>query len=192
MTIILIIISSDKTLLTLFQDKQAYSIYLTIGNIPKDICCKPLRMAQILIGYILITKLPGLTNKVTQCQALANLFHACMWEVLHLIAEPGETGVAMMSGDGMWWCCHPISLVITPSRHLSSAHTMDDAPNAWLPLTNSENANPSCLAFKVRLSTHIILQMGRSMCFTQHVTMQDWNPSIILSGNCFRLQTFSF
>ena len=65
-------------------------------------------MAQILIGYIPITKLPGLTNKAARRRALANLFHACMWEVLHSIAEPGETGVAMMSGDGMWRRCHPI------------------------------------------------------------------------------------
>ncbi|KAG1837532.1 hypothetical protein C8R48DRAFT_622793, partial [Suillus tomentosus] len=36
-TIILIIISSDKTQVTMFHNKTAYLVYLTIGNIPKDI-----------------------------------------------------------------------------------------------------------------------------------------------------------
>ena len=62
-TIIPVIVSSDKTQLTLFRDTQAYPIYLTIGNIPKDIRRKPSRMAQILIGYIPTSKLLGLTNK---------------------------------------------------------------------------------------------------------------------------------
>jgi len=39
--IIPIIISIDKTQLTLFKNKMAYPLYLTIGNIPKEICCKP-------------------------------------------------------------------------------------------------------------------------------------------------------
>src|SRR6202041_763924 len=39
-TIIPIIISSDKTQLTLFRNKSAYPVYMTIGNIPKDICRK--------------------------------------------------------------------------------------------------------------------------------------------------------
>ena len=51
-TVIPVIISSDKTQLTLFRSKSAYPVYLSIGNIPKDICCKPTQQAQILMGYI--------------------------------------------------------------------------------------------------------------------------------------------
>ena len=36
-TIIPIIISSDKTQITLVGNKTAYPVYLTIGNIPKEI-----------------------------------------------------------------------------------------------------------------------------------------------------------
>ncbi|KAF8869819.1 hypothetical protein BD779DRAFT_1479404 [Infundibulicybe gibba] len=46
-TIIPVIISSDKTQLTTFCGKQAYPVYLTIGNIPKDIRKKPSRHAQV-------------------------------------------------------------------------------------------------------------------------------------------------
>ena len=36
-TILPVILSSDKTQLTVFRGKTAYPIYLTIGNIPKDV-----------------------------------------------------------------------------------------------------------------------------------------------------------
>ena len=87
---------------------MAYPIYLTIGNIPKDICRKPSRHAQILIGYIPTTKLAGMENKSARCRALVNLFHACMQNVLGPIGPASENGVAMMSGDGVWRRCHPI------------------------------------------------------------------------------------
>ena len=40
-TIVPVILSSDKTQLTLFQNKAAYPVYLTIGNIPKSIRRQP-------------------------------------------------------------------------------------------------------------------------------------------------------
>ena len=87
---------------------MAYPIYMTIGNIPKSIHHKPSWMAQILIGYIPTTKLLGLTNKTGRHRVVANLFHACMHDVLQPIIGPGESGVAMKSGDGVWRRCHPI------------------------------------------------------------------------------------
>jgi len=88
--------------LTLFCDKMAYPIYLTIGNIPKDIRCKPSRHAQMLIGYIPTTKLTGITNKAGCHHVLANLFHSCMETVLSPISTYGETRIAMISGDSIW------------------------------------------------------------------------------------------
>jgi len=101
-TVIPVIILSDKTQLTLFWDKMAYPIYLTIGNIPKDICRKPSRHAQVLLGYIPVTKLEHLSNKTARWRGLTSLFHACMADVLGPIMSRGETGVAMMSSDGIW------------------------------------------------------------------------------------------
>jgi hypothetical protein len=103
-----VIVSSDKTQLTLFRDKQAYPVYLTIGNIPKDIRRKPLRHAQLLVAYIPTTKLGGISNKSARRRALANLFHGCMGHLLGSIVPHGETGIPMMSGDGVWRRCHPI------------------------------------------------------------------------------------
>ncbi|KAF8494898.1 hypothetical protein F5888DRAFT_1795019 [Russula emetica] len=90
-TIVSIIISSDKTQLTLFCDKMA--------KIPKQTRRKMSCHAQILLGYIPTTKLVGISNKAARRCALANLFHACMNDVLGPIGSYGETGLEMMSGD---------------------------------------------------------------------------------------------
>jgi Plavaka transposase len=87
---------------------MAYPIYLTIGNVPKQIRRKVSCHAQILLGYIPPTKLLGISNKAGRRRALANLFHACMRDVLGPISSYGETGLEMMSGDGVWRRCHPI------------------------------------------------------------------------------------
>ncbi|KAF8259177.1 hypothetical protein EI94DRAFT_1780739 [Lactarius quietus] len=107
-TVTPIIISTDKTQLTLFQNKSAYPVYLGIGNILKDIRRKPSRAAQMLVGYIPTTKLGTMTNKAAHCRALANLCHSCMGKLLDPIQYCGETGLPMLSGDGTWHRCHPI------------------------------------------------------------------------------------
>jgi hypothetical protein len=91
-----------------FRGKTAYPVYLTIGNIPKDIRRKPSCRAQILIGYIPTTQLQGISNKAARRRALANLFHGCMENLLDPIRSAGEMGVAMMSADRVWRRCHPI------------------------------------------------------------------------------------
>ena len=65
----------------------------------------------MLIAYLPITKLEGMTNKTGWHHTLANIFHFCMHTILAPIAVPGETGVAMMSGNGVWCQCHPIFAV---------------------------------------------------------------------------------
>ncbi|KAH8997704.1 hypothetical protein EDB86DRAFT_2803420 [Lactarius hatsudake] len=110
-TVIPVIISSDKTQLTLFRGKAAYPVYLTIGNVPKDIRQKPSRRAQMLIGYLPTARLEAIGNKSARRRALTNIFHFCMRNLLAPIASHGETGIAMMSGDGVWRQCHPIFAV---------------------------------------------------------------------------------
>lgn len=86
---------------------MGYPVYVTIGNILKDIRRKPSRRAQILVAYIPTSKLEGL-GKTARRRAQANLFHSCLQLVLGPIALYGETGVAMVGGDGVWRRCHPI------------------------------------------------------------------------------------
>jgi hypothetical protein len=63
------------------------------------------------MGYIPTTKLQGISNKSARRRALANIFHSCMEAILGPIASYGETGLSMMSGDGVWRRCHPVFAV---------------------------------------------------------------------------------
>ena len=58
-TIIPVILSSDKTRVVLFGTKTAYPVYMTIGNIPKDIRRKPSKRTHILVGYLPTTHTGG-------------------------------------------------------------------------------------------------------------------------------------
>ncbi|KAK7676503.1 hypothetical protein QCA50_020521 [Cerrena zonata] len=105
-TIIPIIISSDKTQLTLFRGKTAYPVYLTIGNIPKEIRKKPSRQAQILLDYLPTTRLKHITSPTSRRRALANLFHRGMKLMLDPLVEAGKHGLPMRGGDGVLRRCH--------------------------------------------------------------------------------------
>jgi hypothetical protein len=76
-TVVPVIISTDKTQTTMFRNKAAYPVYMTIGNIPKDIRRKPSRQGYILIGYLPITRLDHITVAAARRRAVANLYHVC-------------------------------------------------------------------------------------------------------------------
>ncbi|CDO71997.1 hypothetical protein BN946_scf184943.g32 [Trametes cinnabarina] len=107
-TIIPIIISSDKTQLTAFGSKTAYPVYMTIGNLPKDVRRKPSRRGQILLAYLPSSRLEHITNKAARRRSLANLFHACMAHVLAPLKTAGIDGIDVISGDGITRRGHPI------------------------------------------------------------------------------------
>lgn len=107
-TIIPIIISSDKTQLTTFGSKTAYPVYMTIGNLPKDVRRKPSRRGQILLAYLPSSNLKHIVNKAARRRTLANLFHACMGHVLAPLREAGLHGIDIVSGDGVTRRGHPI------------------------------------------------------------------------------------
>ena len=44
-------------LVTSFCRKKVYPVYVTIGNVPKEIRCKPTMDAHILLGYLPVTNL---------------------------------------------------------------------------------------------------------------------------------------
>ena len=131
-----LIIASDKTQLTLFRGKAIYPIYLAIGNIPKEIRRKPTCHAQLLIGYIPVTKLAGLANKAACRRVLANIFHSCMQTILAPIATYGETGIAMVSGDVIWHRCHPIFAAFVsdyPEQSLVTCTYTSQCPKCLVP-----------------------------------------------------------
>ncbi|KAI0069540.1 hypothetical protein K474DRAFT_1687710 [Panus rudis PR-1116 ss-1] len=107
-TIIPIILSSDKTQITDLGGKMAYPVYLTIGNIPKEIRRKPSRQAHILLAYLPTAKLENITNQAARRRMIANIFHSCLRRILNPTRKPGHHGMPMSSGDGISRRCHTI------------------------------------------------------------------------------------
>ncbi|KZT19695.1 hypothetical protein NEOLEDRAFT_1077336 [Neolentinus lepideus HHB14362 ss-1] len=130
-TIIPVLISSDKTQVTLFGNKTAYPIYMTIGNLPKEIRRKPSRGGHVLLGYLPTTWLDHVTNKAARRRTLTNLFHSCVRRILHPLKSAGRDGIAMASGDGVYRRCHPIFATFVgdyPEQVLVTAVKYGDCP----------------------------------------------------------------
>ena len=130
------IISSDKTQVTLFRNKTAYPVYLTIGNLPKSIHCKPSRQAQILLAYLPTSRLLHISNKAARRRTQANLFHACMNFILSPLKVSGIQGIEMASGDGIVRRGHPILACYVgdyPEQCLATSAFSGDCPECDCP-----------------------------------------------------------
>ncbi|KIY67102.1 hypothetical protein CYLTODRAFT_454797 [Cylindrobasidium torrendii FP15055 ss-10] len=132
-----LIISTDKTQLTDFSgSRQAYPVYLTLGNIPSSLRRKPSEQACILVAYLPV-------DKVTRCglskdevgARYQQLFHAAMTELFKPLVEAGKNGVQMASGDGRLWMVHPIL-----------AAYVADYPEQCLVTCSKQKSCPKCHA----------------------------------------------
>ncbi|EAU80829.2 hypothetical protein CC1G_04939 [Coprinopsis cinerea okayama7 len=135
-TVVPISLSTDKTLLTLFRNKQAYPLYLTIGNIPKEIRRKVSAHAYILLAYLPITKLETVTNKASRRRQLNNLYHACMSFVLKPLEKAGVTGLKMVTGHGLAYRGHPIVATFNgdyPEQTLATGVFQGECPTCGIP-----------------------------------------------------------
>ncbi|KAG2158664.1 uncharacterized protein EDB93DRAFT_1237945 [Suillus bovinus] len=141
-TIIPIIISTDKTQVTMFHNKSTYPVYLTIGNIPKEICCKPSRGAHILLAYLPTTRLEHITNKASRRRSIANLYHACLSRVLALLQHAGLEGINMRTGDGALCHCHPLFASFVgdyPEQLLATGIKFGDCPKCDVEKDDTES-----------------------------------------------------
>jgi len=107
-TVIPVFLSSDKTQLTLFRGKMAYPLYLTIGNLPKDIRRKPSCRGQILLAYLPTTKLEHIDSTASRRRAVSNLYHTCVHKVTQPLEPAGINGVEMDLSNGNVHRCHPL------------------------------------------------------------------------------------
>jgi hypothetical protein len=107
-TVVPVVISTDKTALTSFAGgKQAWPVYLTIGNLPKELRRKPSSHATLLIGYLPVSKMAAF-KKADRAKANANLFHYCMGKILAPLRQAGSEGVLMGCADGRVRHCYLI------------------------------------------------------------------------------------
>ncbi|KAF7288334.1 hypothetical protein HMN09_01403100 [Mycena chlorophos] len=134
-TIVPIILSSDKTQLSSFSgDKQAWPVYITIGNISKSIRRQPSAHATMLLGYIPVAKLDKLGFSKARKQFRGyQVFHDCMRQIVEPLVKAGTKGVEMACADG--W--------LRKSFPILAAEVMD-YPEQCLVCCCQENTCPRC------------------------------------------------
>ncbi len=90
---------------------MAYPVYMTIGNLPKEIRRKPSRRGQILLAYIPSTRLEHIASAASRRRMLANLYHICLKHTLAPLKKAGIDGIRLARGDGVLYRGHPIFAV---------------------------------------------------------------------------------
>ncbi|QRV89130.1 hypothetical protein RhiJN_17148 [Ceratobasidium sp. AG-Ba] len=92
-TVAPVILSCDKTQLSRMSgNRQAWPVYLTIGNISKNLRRRPSKHAMILLGYVPVTDLTG--NEESQ------FFHDCVKIMVESMISAGKNRVEMFCADG--------------------------------------------------------------------------------------------
>ncbi|KAM6489459.1 hypothetical protein JOM56_015092, partial [Amanita muscaria] len=132
-TIVPIIISTDKTQLTLFRNKSAYPLYMTIGNIPKEIRSRPSSRAYVLLGYLPTTRLEHVMNKAAKRRMITNLYHTCLSRILEPLVSAGKDGVYMSTASGQ-----------VHRNHLILASFIGDYPEQVLTTCTLTGDCPQC------------------------------------------------
>ncbi|KIK44335.1 hypothetical protein CY34DRAFT_23094 [Suillus luteus UH-Slu-Lm8-n1] len=129
-----VILTSDKTSLSQFQgDQEVWPVYLTLGDISKDIRQQPSKHASILIAYLSISKLECFSCDTRSLERY-RLFHYCMTQVLEPLVSAGKDGVDVICLDSRVRHMHPIL-----------AAYVTDFPEQCLVSCCMENRCPKCV-----------------------------------------------
>lgn len=83
-------------------------MYLSAGNITKEIRRQPSKRVMVLIGYIPVTKLECFAKGRQRSLEGYWLFHECMRAILAPLIEAGKNGVEMVCTDGKIRQVYPI------------------------------------------------------------------------------------
>ncbi|PSR97599.1 hypothetical protein PHLCEN_2v4306, partial [Hermanssonia centrifuga] len=98
-TIAPVILSSDKTRLSQFRgDKSAWPIYLTIGNLAKEVRRSPTMHGTVLLGYLPVGKFDCFSEGARSL-ARYQAFHSCMRIILDSLVEAGKSGTYVTCAD---------------------------------------------------------------------------------------------
>jgi len=89
------------------SDKKAWPVYLTLGNISKDVRKQTSSHATILIGYLPMSKLQCHSEAMQSLNRYC-LFHKSMSMIVLGLIAAGKEGVEMVCMDGNIHRVHPL------------------------------------------------------------------------------------
>ncbi|QRV77012.1 hypothetical protein RhiJN_05027 [Ceratobasidium sp. AG-Ba] len=137
-TIVPIILSTNKTKMTVFSGNQkAWPVYLTIGNISKDIRGRPSERSTLLVGYIPVSNLTNISNGRERSEAAWQLFHTCMESILEPLKTLSRTGFDVLCADGGVRRVFPIlaAYIADYPEQVTIACVRDSCcPICWIPM----------------------------------------------------------
>ncbi|KAG8769490.1 hypothetical protein FRC12_004934 [Ceratobasidium sp. 428] len=136
-TVVPIILSTDKTKLTVFSGNQkAWPVYMTIGNISRNIRRCPSERATLLIGYIPVSNLSNISNATERSETGWQLFHACMESILEPLKTLSRTGIDVLCADGGVRRVFPILAAYIadfPEQAMITCVRESCCPICWIP-----------------------------------------------------------
>ncbi|KAG8778625.1 hypothetical protein FRC12_024886 [Ceratobasidium sp. 428] len=142
-TVVPIIISTDKTKLTVFSGNQkAWPVYISIGNISKDIRRCPSERATLLLGYIPVSNLGNISNERERSEAGWQLFHTCMESILEPLKTISRTGIDVLCADGGVRRVFPILAAYIadfPEQAMVACIRESCCPICWIPKGERKN-----------------------------------------------------
>ncbi|KAF8546324.1 hypothetical protein OG21DRAFT_1479689 [Imleria badia] len=171
-TVAPVILASDKTELLQFKgDKNAWPVYLSIGNISKGVCRQPACHASILLDYIPVSKMDAFKDNSV---ASYHLFHYCMKKIVEPLVAAGREGVEMVCADGR---IHRVFPVL--------AAYIRDHPEQCLVACCTENRCPKCLVPANQRGTNLRFPARNQTQTTNILHMQatgQYPPEFIAQG----------
>ncbi|KAG8773231.1 hypothetical protein FRC12_002651 [Ceratobasidium sp. 428] len=136
-TIVPLILSTDKTKMTVISGNQkAWPVYLSIGNISKNIRRQPSERATLLVGFIPVAELSNISNPTQKSEAGWQLFHVCMESILEPLKKLSLFGMDVLCADGGVRRVYPILAAYIadfPEQVLVACVRDSRCPICWVP-----------------------------------------------------------
>jgi hypothetical protein len=107
-TVVPILMASNKTQFTQYGNVSTHPVYVTSGNIPKELRKKPSTGAQILVAYLPTDSLLNIEEGRKCTVARFSTFQFCMGLILRPLVTAGTEGEHWVTGDGRVRRCHPV------------------------------------------------------------------------------------
>ena len=210
-TVVPIILASDKTHLSrMHGDQHAWPVYITIGNLQRDMRRAHSRPGMAILGMIPIVAEKGIRAEVyhyalgvmTEGKSLCTCGISFTNEGYSAIKECSEHGVNIQCADGLTRRCHPILAAMTldyeEQAMVTSILTNRHCPTCTVPPTERERLCPPIPYPKrtpERTAEQLRLQKGYTTATPKHLrnmVVHDRRPFTDghFAVDIYRLQSF--